>query len=541
VKGSARVHPNLFARLKPHGHDPFAAGVRTHNLKVHMSKFEDFGLAEPILRAVRAEGYETPTPIQQQAIAPLMEGRDLMGCAQTGTGKTAAFALPTLHRLGQNDVRVNGRGRKIRALILAPTRELASQIGASFATYGKHMNLRYTLVYGGVSQHPQVRALNGGVDILVATPGRLLDLMNQGYIDLSQVEILILDEGDQMLDMGFIDDLKRIVSKVPAKRQTLLFSATMPEEIRRIASQWLRNPLTVQIAAVSAPAEKVSHSVYFVEQRHKPQLLTHFLKNTATTRALVFTRTKSGADKVVKLLLKSGIRAEAIHGNKSQNARERALRSFKGAHPPILVATDIAARGLDIDDVSHVVNFDLPMVAETYVHRIGRTARAGASGAAVSFCDAGERSLLRMIERLMRKNIDVATDQPKYPPREPSAAPATARSNGNGHAGGSGSRRPQSKPPGGQRQNRQPQTGQRQNGQQTRPQVQSASLQSAPVHSANGKPATGQGASAQGQTSPAQQSQEKPANGNRRFQGFGAQNASSSKPNQRRRRYRASV
>jgi ATP-dependent RNA helicase RhlE len=499
-----------------------------------MSKFEDFGLAEPILRAVRAEGYQTPTPIQQQAIAPLMSGRDLMGCAQTGTGKTAAFALPTLHRLGQENIRVNGRGRKIRALILAPTRELASQIGASFGTYGKHMNLRYALVYGGVSQHPQVRALNGGVDILVATPGRLLDLMNQGFIDLAHVEILILDEGDQMLDMGFIDDLRRIVSKVPAKRQTLLFSATMPEEIRRVAAHWLRDPLTVQVAAVSAPAEKVSHSVYFVEQRHKPHLLTHFLESTATTRALVFTRTKSGADKVVRMLLKSGIRAEAIHGNKSQSARERALRSFKSSQPPILVATDIAARGLDIDEISHVVNFDLPMVAETYVHRIGRTARAGASGVAVSFCDASERSQLRAIERLMRKNIAVASDQPKYPPREPSAAPTAVRSNGNGHANGGGSRRPQGKPPGGQRQNGPRVNGQGQNGQRTR--AQRATVQAA---SEQGQGAPGR--SPQGQTAGAQKSQGQTVTGNRRFAGFAAHKATSSKPSQRRRRYRASV
>jgi len=479
-----------------------------------MSTFEDFGLAEPILRAVRAEGYETPTPIQQQAITPLMNGRDLVGCAQTGTGKTAAYALPTLHRLGQKDIRINGRGRKIRALILAPTRELASQIGASFGTYGKHMSLRYALVYGGVSQHPQVRALNGGVDILVATPGRLLDLMNQGFVDLASVEILILDEGDQMLDMGFIDDLRRIVAKVPAKRQTLLFSATMPEEIRRIAAHWLRDPLTVQVAAVSAPAEKVSHSVYFVEQRHKPHLLTHFLQHTATTRALVFTRTKSGADKVVRMLLKSGIRAEAIHGNKSQSARERALRSFKSNQPPILVATDIAARGLDIDEISHVVNFDLPMVAETYVHRIGRTARAGASGVAVSFCDASERSQLRTIERLMRLNIAVAADQPKYPPREPAAAVQPARSNANGLAGASGSRRPSGKPQGGQRQNRQGQNGQRQDGQRE---------------------------NAQGQNSQGQASQVQTSTGSRRFEGFGTQKTASATPGQRRRRYRASV
>lgn len=383
-----------------------------------MNKFEDLGLAEPILRAVRAEGYETPTPIQAQAITHVLAGRDLMGCAQTGTGKTAAFALPTLHRLGQNECRVNGRGRKIRALVLSPTRELASQIGASFRTYGRHLALRHTLVYGGVSQNPQVRTLNGGVDILVATPGRLLDLMNQGFIDLAKVEVLILDEADQMLDMGFIHDLRKIVAKVPQTRQTLMFSATMPGEIRKLASAWLRDPVTVQVAHVSAPAEKIEQSVYFVEQRNKPHLLAHYLKETASKRTLVFTRTKHGADKVVRHLSKSGIRAEAIHGNKSQAARERALHSFKSQHPPVLVATDIASRGLDIDNVSHVVNFDLPMTPEIYVHRIGRTGRAGASGIAVTFCDRDERSMLKSIERLTRQALAVAQGQPMYPKRE---------------------------------------------------------------------------------------------------------------------------
>ena len=384
-----------------------------------MNKFEHLGLAEPILRAVRAEGYETPTPIQAQAITHVLAGRDLMGCAQTGTGKTAAFALPTLHRLGQNESRVNGRGRKIRALVLSPTRELASQIGASFRTYGRHLPLRHTLVYGGVSQNPQVRALNGGVDILVATPGRLLDLMNQGFVDLAKVEVLILDEADQMLDMGFIHDLRKIVAKVPTTRQTLMFSATMPGEIRKLASSWLRDPVTVQVAHVSAPAEKIEQSVYFVEQRNKSHLLAHYLKRTASKRTLVFTRTKHGADKVVRHLSKAGIRAEAIHGNKSQAARERALHSFKSQHPPVLVATDIASRGLDIDDVSHVVNFDLPMTPEIYVHRIGRTGRAGASGIAVTFCDRDERSMLKSIERLTRQTLSVEQEQPTYPKREP--------------------------------------------------------------------------------------------------------------------------
>lgn len=382
-----------------------------------MTQFSDLGLSEHLLRAVRDEGYQTPTPIQAQAIGRVCEGRDLLGCAQTGTGKTAAFALPLLERLSRQPCQVNGRGRKTRVLVLAPTRELTNQIAESFHTYGRHARVRCALVYGGVSQNPQVRALNQGVDIIVATPGRLLDLMNQGFVDLSKVESLVLDEADQMLDMGFIHDLRRIVAKVPATRQTLLFSATMPPEIRQLAASWLRDPVTVQVAAVSTPAERISQSVYFVDQRHKPHLLVHWLKNVGSTRTLVFTRTKHGADKVVKQLSKSGIRAEAIHGNKSQSARERALRMFKSQHPPVLVATDIASRGLDIDDVSHVVNFDIPVVAEAYVHRIGRTARAGASGVAISFCDRGERGQLKAIERLTRQSLRVEADQPDYPAR----------------------------------------------------------------------------------------------------------------------------
>lgn len=383
-----------------------------------MIQFSDLGLDDAILRAVRHEGYQTPTPIQAKAIGLVRDGRDLLGCAQTGTGKTAAFALPILHRLSRQASQVNGRGRKIRALVLAPTRELCSQIGESFQTYGRHLPLRSALVYGGVGQQPQVRALNHGVDILVATPGRLLDLMNQGFVDLSKVETLVLDEADQMLDMGFIHDLRRIVAKAPAQRQTLLFSATMPAAIRQLAASWLRDPVTVQVAPESAPADNVSQSVFLVDQRHKPHLLVHWLKKTGQTRTLVFTRTKHGADKVVRHLSRSGIRAEAIHGNKSQAARERALRQFKSQHPPVLVATDIASRGLDIDQVSHVVNFDVPLVAEAYVHRIGRTGRAGASGIAVSFCDRAERSQLRAIERLTRQTLPIERDQPQYPTRE---------------------------------------------------------------------------------------------------------------------------
>jgi len=378
-------------------------------------KFEELGLAEPLVRAVRSEGYRTATPIQSKAIPEVLQGHDLMGCAQTGTGKTAAFALPTLqrlsHRSGERNKAPSGKGRAarrpIRSLILAPTRELAVQICASFATYGKYSGLRQTVVYGGVGQGPQVRALQAGVDILVATPGRLLDLMNQGHIDLGRVEILILDEGDQMLDMGFIHDLRRIVASVPRNRQTLMFSATMPGEIRKLTGQWLRSPVYVQVSPVATPAEKVRQSVYYVEPLHKARLLTNFLRTTPGSRTLIFARTKRGADKIVKQLQRAGFSAAAIHSNKSQNVRQRVLARFKSQRPPVLVATDIAARGLDVDDISHVINYDLPEVPEMYVHRIGRTGRAGAAGRAVSFCGHEERPRLRRIERLTRRTIQV--------------------------------------------------------------------------------------------------------------------------------------
>jgi ATP-dependent RNA helicase RhlE len=395
------------------------------------------GLADSLLRAVRAEGYETATPIQQQAIPPVMDGKDLMGCAQTGTGKTAAFALPTLHRLSTSVSPVLGNAalpqplrekrngnrrdsfpradrRPIRSLILAPTRELAAQIGESFKTYGKFTGLRYTVVYGGVGQNPQVKALQNGVDVLVATPGRLLDLMEQGHINLKHVEILILDEADQMLDMGFIVPLRRIVAAVPRNRQTLMFSATMPPEIRKLASEWLTNPTHIQVAPVATPAELVEDSVFFVDQQNKLQLLVHYLQNNGGTRSIVFARTKHGADKIVKHLDRSGVRAAAIHGNKSQSVRQRTLEAFKSNRPPVLVATDIAARGLDVQGISHVINFEMPEVAEIYVHRIGRTGRAGATGIATSFCARHERDLLRQVERLMRRSINIEQDQPKY-------------------------------------------------------------------------------------------------------------------------------
>ena len=338
----------------------------------------------------------------------------------TSVSKTAAPNRTIAPRNGQrngkhHDSFPRADRRPIRSLILAPTRELAAQIGASFAAYGRFAGLRHAVVYGGVGQGPQVRALQGGVDILVATPGRLLDLMEQGHINLCHVEILILDEADQMLDMGFIVPLRRIVAAVPKARQTLMFSATMPAEIRKLAGEWLRDPAYVQVGPIATPAELVEQSVYFVEPRHKPHLLTHFLQNTAFTRTLVFARTKHGADKIVKQLIRAGIRAAAIHGNKSQNVRQRTLDAFKSNRPPMLVATDMAARGLDVDGISHVINYDLPDVPEMYVHRIGRTARAGASGIATSFCGREERDQLRQIERLTRRTLAVEQSQPEYP------------------------------------------------------------------------------------------------------------------------------
>jgi ATP-dependent RNA helicase RhlE len=396
---------------------------------IRTMSFPSLGLAEPLLRAVEAEGYHTATPIQVQAIPIILAGCDVIGCAQTGTGKTAAFALPTLQRLGLRPVsrqshtgqshtgqaqggRSKSRGRHshsaagpIRALVLSPTRELTAQIGASFGAYGRFSGLRHTVVYGGVSQHPQVKALHAGVDVLVATPGRLIDLMQQRHIDLAKVEILILDEADQMLDMGFLPDLRRIVARVPKQRQTLMFSATMPAEIRGLANEWLHEPKSVQSTPVATPADRVEQSVFHVEPREKPRLLAHFLRNTPQTRTLVFARTKHGADKIVKHLERDGIRAAAIHGNKSQSARQRVLEQFKSKRPPVLVATDIAARGRDSDAGSHVINYELPEVPEIYVHRIGRTARAGAAGIAVSFCGREERDRLKAIERLIRLSI----------------------------------------------------------------------------------------------------------------------------------------
>jgi ATP-dependent RNA helicase RhlE len=380
--------------------------------------FKALSISAHILQTLEAQGYSIPTPIQAAAIPHILAGKDVMGVAQTGTGKTAAFALPIIQRLLDPAHKIIGAGdhpsdahnvaktaRKIRALILSPTRELASQIEESFKTYGQGTSLRQTVLFGGVSSHWQIKALFHGVDILVATPGRLLDLMGQGYVDLRYVQTLVLDEADQMLDMGFIAPIRQIVSKIPAKRQSLMFSATMPTEIRKLADTILRNPETVQVSPIASTVVTIDQSVYFVDKGAKPSLLVKYLNDNGITRALVFTRTKHGADKVSRYLEKSGIRAAALHGNKSQGQRRRAMEAFTSQRPPVMVATDVAARGLDIDNVSHVINYDLPNIPESYVHRIGRTGRAGASGFAVSFCDPEERTFLRDIERLTKQSI----------------------------------------------------------------------------------------------------------------------------------------
>ncbi|HEY1628868.1 MAG TPA: DEAD/DEAH box helicase [Tepidisphaeraceae bacterium] len=367
-------------------------------------QFSDFQLSAPILQAIRAQGYTIPTPIQALAIPHVLAGKDVLGCAQTGTGKTAAFAMPILHRLTQAGA-AGSAGKRPRCLVLCPTRELAAQIAESFSTYGKSLHVRLATVYGGVSQHWQVEALRRGLDILVATPGRLMDLMEQRHVDLTAVQTLVLDEADRMLDMGFIQPIRRIVAKLPHKRQTLLFSATMAPEIRRLADSLLRDPAVVDVAPVKATTQQIEESVYRVEKNDKAALLAHLVQNLPMYRTLVFVRTKHGADRVVRHLHARGIKAEAIHGNKSQNARQRALANFTANKIPVLIATDIASRGIDVDGITHVVNYDLTHEPETYVHRIGRTGRAGATGMAVSFCDRDEVSNLHAIERLIRRSI----------------------------------------------------------------------------------------------------------------------------------------
>ena len=379
--------------------------------KKFILSFEKLQLIEPLLQALVTEGYTHPTPIQEQSIPIVLQNRDLLACAQTGTGKTAAFAIPMLQLLYKAGNSVKS-GRPIKALVLTPTRELAIQIQESFESYGKNLPLKSLVIFGGVPQKPQTDALKKGVDILIATPGRLLDLINQQYISLRDISIFVLDEADRMLDMGFVHDVKRVITRLPQKKQTLFFSATMPGEIQKLANSILVNPVKVEVSPVSSTADTIDQSIYFVEKHDKKSLLIHLLKDKTINTALVFTRTKHGADKVAKELLRNGIRAEAIHGNKSQTARQRALQNFKNRQTRVLVATDIAARGIDVDDLGHVINFELPEVPETYVHRIGRTGRAGANGIAFSFCDSEELDLLRDIHKLISRTIPVNREHP---------------------------------------------------------------------------------------------------------------------------------
>lgn len=373
--------------------------------------FKDLGIIGPILKALEGEGYEAPTLIQKKAIPVLLKGKDLLGCAQTGTGKTAAFAIPIIQQLSRQNHHQNGQ-RRIMALVVAPTRELAIQVNDSFSTYGKYTSVRNTVIFGGVNQHAQVKALKKGVDILVATPGRLLDLINQGFVSLDHVRFSVLDEADHMLDMGFLPDIKRIIAKLPNKRQSLFFSATMPSAIVDLSNKILGNPFKITVKPDQPTAEKVDQAVYFVEKQDKIKLLKHLLKINEADSAIVFSRTKHGANKIVKLLGRAGVQAAAIHGNKSQNNRQQTLRDFKKGKIHVLVATDIAARGIDVDNLSMVINYDLPNVPETYVHRIGRTGRAEASGVALSFCAPEERSFLKSIQKLIDSRIPVITDHP---------------------------------------------------------------------------------------------------------------------------------
>ncbi|TDX01939.1 DEAD/DEAH box helicase [Dinghuibacter silviterrae] len=373
--------------------------------------FEQLHLIAPIADALKKKGYTQPTPIQAQSIPVVLRGKDLLGCAQTGTGKTAAFAIPILQTLFLMK-RGGDWNPGIKALILTPTRELAIQINDSCKAYGQGTGIRHEVIFGGVSAVPQIQALKKGTDILIATPGRLLDLMQQKVISLKDIKIFVLDEADRMLDMGFIHDVRKVIAQLPAKRQTLFFSATMPAEISGLADSILTDPIKVSVTPVSSTAETVEQSLYFVEKPEKRQLLPYLLKNKIQGRVLVFSRTKHGADKIAKDLIKHGIKAEAIHGNKSQNARQRALENFKSGATRVMVATDIAARGIDIQELEYVINYDLPNVPETYVHRIGRTGRAGASGRAISFCDTEEREFLRDIQKLIKRTVPVVKDHP---------------------------------------------------------------------------------------------------------------------------------
>lgn len=374
--------------------------------------FEQLHLIEPILRALKTEGYTTPTPIQEQAIPVVLKHHDLLGCAQTGTGKTAAFAIPILQLLAE-EKHAPGH-RTIKALVLTPTRELALQISESFGAYGRFTGLKHAVIFGGVSQHSQTTALRSGIDILVATPGRLLDLMSQRHVHLQHLKFFVLDEADRMLDMGFINDVKKIIAAIPVKRQTLFFSATMPDEIARLADTILKKPIRVEVTPVSSTAQTIQQSLYYVDKGNKKRLLADLLQDKSIVSALVFTRTKRGADVVARDLAKAGVNAEAIHGNKSQNNRQRALSNFKSGKTRVLVATDIAARGIDVDNLSHVINYEIPNISETYVHRIGRTGRAGASGIAISFCDNDEKPYIKDIQKLISRSIPVIDNHP-YP------------------------------------------------------------------------------------------------------------------------------
>lgn len=397
-------------------------------------QFHSLDIIEPILQSLQEEGYTTPTPIQAQAIPIILQGTDLLGCAQTGTGKTAAFAIPILQLLSAT--KVNEKKRKIRSLILTPTRELAIQIGESFKAYGRHTGLTNTVIFGGVNQNPQISALRTGVDIVIATPGRLLDLMNQGFLTLRDIEIFVLDEADRMLDMGFIHDIKKVLAALPKKKQSLFFSATLPPEIVKLAGTILHHPSEVSVTPVSSTVDIIQQYIYFVDKGNKNSLLVDILKDQNIKTALVFTRTKHGADKVVKFLANHHIRAEAIHGNKAQNARQRALSNFKAQTTRVLVATDIAARGIDVDELEYVINFEISNIAETYVHRIGRTGRAGAKGTAYSFCDAEEKEYLRDIEKLIAKKIPVIENHP-FPlmDHNPVKTPKPSGRGNSGHPG----------------------------------------------------------------------------------------------------------
>ena len=393
--------------------------------------FEDLGIIEPILKALKKEGYTHPTPIQERSIPILLNNKDLLGCAQTGTGKTAAFGIPILQNIALDPNRKKDAFNKIRALVVTPTRELALQIAESFSAYGRYTNIKNTVIFGGVKQGKQTRALQQGVDILVATPGRLLDLMGQGFISLKHIEYFVLDEADHMLDMGFIHAIRKIIEKLPKKRQSLFFSATMPPKILNLSKKILGDPEKVTVKPEQATAEKVEQALYYVKKKDKIKLLTHILETKDVSSTLVFSRTKHGANKIVKMLARADISAEAIHGNKSQNARQKALGSFKRGDTKVLVATDIAARGIDVEELSLVINYDLPNVPETYVHRIGRTGRARASGIALSFCDVEERAYLRSIEKLIKQQISVVEDQPFVDDGKDPPPPSEDRSNRN--------------------------------------------------------------------------------------------------------------